>query len=101
MAGDGEVTNGEIVRRLDELRLDVREMGGSFVRTSTFEDWRRESYGRRVGEVEKDNAETKAAFEAFKLETDRRYRTTVNLFIGGGITLFGGAFLLVLQLVAK
>jgi hypothetical protein len=100
MAGDDTISNGEIVRRLDSIQADVRSMSGTFVRTDLYESQRQET-GRRTGDVERDIEQIKAQREADKLEADRRYRTTVNLFIGGGISLFGGLFLFVLQLVTK
>lgn len=100
MSTEGEVTNGEIVRRLEAIHEEMRHMSASFVRAELYESQRQES-GRRMGEIEHDVAVEKAAREADKLEADRRYRTTVNLFIGGFISIAGGAFLLVLQLVAK
>jgi hypothetical protein len=99
-ATDNEVTLGEIVRRLDSLHDELRHQSGTFVRSELYESQRQDN-GRRIGDVEKDVTEVRTAFDSFKLETERRYRTTVNLFIGGFISLLGGGFLLVLQVVSK
>ena len=100
-----EVTNGEIVRRLDDLRRDFRDMQSGmqngYVTKDKFEDWKKDVYGPRVRGVEDDLKEVRLSFEAKKLEDDRRFRTTVNLFIAGGISLFGGTVLLLVNLVAK
>lgn len=95
-----EVTNGEIVRRLEDLSKDVRAMSGTFVRTELYESQRQDA-GRRVGEIEKDVVENKTEFNAFKLLSDQRYRNTVNMFIMGGIGFAGSVGLYLLQLVAK
>lgn len=100
MAGD-DVTLGEVVRRIDDLRRDVRDMRDGAVSTKTFEEWRREAYAPRMQGIEFDIKELRRDFDDKKAEDDRRFRTTVNLFIGGGISVFGGVVLLVLQLVAK
>jgi hypothetical protein len=111
MPANEEVTNGEIVRRLDSLHEELRHMSSSFVRTELYESQRQDS-GRRVGDLEHEMAEARAIHDrdiaelrtqrdADKLENDRRNRTIQNMFIGGGISIFGGAGLLLFQLVAK
>lgn len=95
-----DVTLGEVVRRIDSIHDELRHMGGSFVRAELYESQRQEN-GRRIGDIEKEVSDVKSARDADKLEADRRFRTSVNLFIAGGVSLFGGAVLLLLQLVAK
>lgn len=57
-AGDGDVTNGELMRRIDQLSLEMNrrfaELNG--VGIEVFEEYRR-SAGQRTGAVEKDVAE--------------------------------------------
>lgn len=106
-----DVSTGEIVRRLDELKADVRDMSRGYVRTELWLEQRGET-GRRIGDIEKDMGEmkahlqkeidaTRASIETIKVETDRRYRTTVNLALGAFLSFLGGAALMLIQLVAK
>jgi hypothetical protein len=100
MAADDEVTNGEIVRRLESLHQDVRGMNGAFVRVDLYDSQRQDS-GRRVGNVERELAKLRADREADKLENDRRYRNVVNIGIAALLSFLGGVGLFLLQLVAK
>lgn len=96
-----DVTSGEIVRRLDELRRDVRNISNTYLSQGMWEEWRREAYDQRIRIIERGIAENKQVMDARTVEADRRYRTQVNLFVGAFLSIAGGAGLLVLQLVVR
>lgn len=100
MAGDDEVTNGEIVRRLESLHDDVRSMSGTFVRVELYDSHRKET-GRRIGEAERSIAALRSDRDADRLENDRRYRNTVNIGLATLLSFMCGVGLFLLQLVAK
>lgn len=74
-------------------------MSANFVRTDLYESQRTDS-GRRIGDLEHDVTELQGELKATKDDSERRYRTSVNLAMGAFLSFMGGAALLALQLVA-
>jgi hypothetical protein len=100
MDSGGEISNGEIIWRLEALRSEVKDMASTFVRMDLHESQRTDT-GRRVGEVERSLGIAQAAIDAVKKDAEARYRTTVNLALGAFLSFLGGVVLMILNLVAK
>lgn len=79
----------------------VAKAESTFLRAASWEEWRRDTYGQRMAEFDRNMTDNRVAIEAIKVETDRRYRTSVNLALAAFLSFAGGGVLLVLQLVAK
>lgn len=95
-----EVTIDEVYERLGELRDQVRDMAGAFVRSELYESQRGDT-GRRIGDIEHDVGKAESDLENLKTEIDRRFRQSVNLGLGSLGSALVGVFLLLLNLVAK
>lgn len=84
---------------LEASEKAVTKAEGTFLRASTWEDWRRDTYGQRMADFDRATTDNRVAIETIKIETDRRYRTSVNLGLAAFLAFLGGAAVLVLQLV--